>query len=390
MVMFNPGKKRRRWMSRALRGTTCCLVLSRSSRSLVGGPRVRGPPFVDVTPLAACGLFVLVLTAMTCCSAGLWNGIVVVLCAAVAASTATSTPKMMLLLVVLPLACLGIRCVFEGHRKLYGTGSRALGQLCLGYGCSTWFKQKLRGLREPPPCACGLPEPSRPHLLWGCAHFDHCVQAVGQPQDRLQAKAVPEIPPAPDVIDNEQVVDELVDLLSQAFAAAGQGNALVGTDGSSIDGVAAASIASRSRKVVAFSTDGEDQSSYKAEVAALVFLCRALLRFRDKWKGRLVVACDCKAAIDAFFGRGTLFTLVQELTAARTMLSSWGLLVDLVWIPSHGKALPRAWRGDPQVPVDHLRIVNEFADDAARAWAVRRACGSLRQRWTAASRAAAQ
>ena len=295
-----PGKKRRRWMSRALRGTTCCLVLSRSSRSLVGGPRVRGPPFVDVTPLAACGLFVLVLTAMTCCSAGLWNGIVVVLCAAVAASTATSTAKMMLLLVVLPLACLGIRCVFEGHRKLYGTGSRALGQLCLGYGCSTWFKQKLRGLREPPPCACGLPEPSRPHLLWGCAHFDHCVQAVGQPQDRLQAKAVPEIPPAPDVIDNEQVVDELVDLLSQAFAAAGQGNALVGTDGSSIDGVAAASIASRSRKVVAFSTDGEDQSSYKAEVAALVFLCRALLRFRDKWKGRLVVACDCKAAIDAF------------------------------------------------------------------------------------------
>ncbi|CAE7777915.1 unnamed protein product, partial [Symbiodinium sp. CCMP2456] len=235
-------------------------------------------------------------------------------------------------------------CLFAGHHKLYGTGSRALDKLCLGHGCSAWDRQKAQHLEVLPSCVCGLEAPSRPHLLWGCAHFPQCSAAVGAPRDRIQERllgcAVPEWPAPPPVIDTSEVVEDLAEALRTAWVPE-RPWLHVATDGSCHAEVASFSVVLDQGTEVAAGVEGEDQSAYKAELSALALLVRAALCLEVV--GTLWVVVDCKSLLDAVAGRGSLSALVSQITAGLAVLNARGLLLKLEWVPSHGKPAALCW-----------------------------------------------
>ncbi|CAE7617784.1 unnamed protein product [Symbiodinium necroappetens] len=276
-------------------------------------------------------------------------------------------------------------CLFAGHHKLYGTGSRALDKLCLGHGCSAWDKQKAHHLEVLPSCVCGLEAPSRPHLLWGCAHFPQCSAAVGAPRDRIQERllgcAVPEWPAPPPVIDTSDIVEDLAEALRTAWVPE-RPWLHVATDGSCHAEVASFSVVLDQGTEVAAGVEGEDQSAYKAELSALALLVRAAL-FLDV-VGTLWVVVDCKSLLDAVAGRGSLGALVSQITAGIAVLNARGLLLKLEWVPSHGKPVPVGWAASSGAAESFLRALNERADRVARQHNGRRCQHSARLRCLAA------
>ncbi|CAE7777904.1 FCPE [Symbiodinium sp. CCMP2456] len=256
-------------------------------------------------------------------------------------------------------------CLFAGHHKLYGAGSLALDKLCLGHGCSAWDRQKAQRLEELPTCACGLEAPSRPHLLWACTHFPQCTAAVGAPCDRIQERllgcAVPEWPAPPPVLDTAEVVEDLAEALRAAWSPE-RPWLFVATDGSCQAEVASYSVVLDQGAEVA-GVEGEDQTSYKAELSALALLIRAALCL--ELVGTLWVVVDCKSLLDAIAGRGALGSLVMQISAGIAVLSSRGLQVKLEWVPSHGKPLPAGWVAASGASEACLRALNERADHAA-------------------------
>ncbi|CAE7739875.1 unnamed protein product [Symbiodinium sp. CCMP2592] len=255
----------------------------------------------------------------------------------------------------LPPIANGTLCTFRGHCKHFAVCGAFGRQLCLGHGCSGWDKAKRNGLEAIPQCRCGLAEPSRPHLLWRCPEFTTLSAACGPPTtrlaERLLAVAVPEIPPAPPVLDPGEVLEDIAADIRLRWPP--DGVLLLGTDGSAFDLVAAAA-------------------------AFCELVCRG------------VIAIDCKAAIDAWNGCGCLSFYVTLLRSLRAQLRSLGLEVDAVWVPSHGKPTPPGWRGSAFFSLQRLRAINERADGAAGPLARRRATGSLRQRCLRAREEAAR
>ena len=270
-------------------------------------------------------------------------------------------------------------CLFRGHLAAYRHGDLIQRQLALATGCSGWHKAKKLGLDAPPRCLCGLHDPSRPHLLWECEATRHLwapgLSATNRVEERLLAKVVPETPAAPVVIDVEDFLLDLVRDLELAFE--GKSDILVATDGSEVTNVAACAISVEGQGVHSIGIDGEDQSPYKAEVQALLHLVAALLRVRAR--GRVVAAVDCTAAIQAAEGRGQLRVLCHSLASGIARLNDGGLDLELHWVPSHGKSLPRHWTPPQGFAEPLLRRLNELADRAAREAATLRARGSRRQ-----------
>ena len=82
-------------------------------------------------------------------------------------------------------------CLFRGHLEAYRHGDLTTRQLALATGCSGWHKAKKLGLDAPPPCLCGLQDPSRPHLLWECQATRHLwdpeLRATNRVEERLLA-----------------------------------------------------------------------------------------------------------------------------------------------------------------------------------------------------------
>ncbi|CAE7806440.1 CHLP [Symbiodinium sp. CCMP2592] len=280
-------------------------------------------------------------------------------------------------------------CLFAGHHKLYGTGSLALDKLCLGHGCSAWDRQKAQRLDELPTCTCGLEAPSRPHLLWACAHFSQCTAAVGAPRDRVQERllgcVVPEWPAPPPVLDTDGIVEDLSEALRAAWSSE-RPWLLLATDGSCHAEVASYSVVVDHGASVAAGVEGEDQTSYKAELCALALLVRAALCL--ELVGTLWVVVDCKSLLDAITGRGALSSLVMQISAGIAVLSSRGLLLKLEWVPSHDKPLPPGWVASSGATEAHLRALNARADRVARQHCGRRCQLSARLRCHAAREAA--
>ena len=103
----------------------------------------------------------------------------------------------------------------------------------------------------------------------------------------------------------------------------------------------------------------------------------ALLRLRVR--GRVVVAVDCTGVLDAVEGPGHLRLPCHFLVAGLLRLHERGLLLELHWIPSHGKPLPTRWTPPSGFNEHRMRRLNERADLAAREAATLRARGSRRQ-----------
>ena len=125
----------------------------------------------------------------------------------------------------------------------------------------------------------------------------------------------------------------------------------------------------------ALGVSGEDQTSHRAEVEALVALLEALVLTCSS--GSVHVLVDCQAALRVVQGGGCAPLLARravELQArlrGRVRLTFW-------WVPSHGKVAPAQWMVPPCGEAV-ARALNARADRVARSCATRRAAGSGRQ-----------
>ncbi|CAE7345760.1 unnamed protein product [Symbiodinium sp. KB8] len=293
--------------------------------------------------------------------------------------------------VLLPGVPANALCVMAGHRKLFPPqGERHLRNSSLATGCSVWAKAKKKGVSAEAiaECMCGQRMPSRPHLLWQCSGTAHlrprCAAPSNRAEERLLCKVVPELPPSPCVIGEDEVVEELAAVLDQLLRA--QPIVFVGTDGSCIHDIAAWSVAVQDGPVFSSGVAGEDQSAYRGEVEAIRRLLMAVQMVRTT--GRLVVISDCQSAMLAVDGCGHCRLLVEDVARRWQEIRSAGIEATIHWIPSHGKPAPAAWPTPPggEVPA---RILNGRADEAARLCATRRASGSAREACAAARAAAA-
>ena len=272
-------------------------------------------------------------------------------------------------------------CLFRGHVQAYRLGDVTVRHSALASGCTSWYKQKKMSRDTLPDCLCGRKIPSRPHLAWHCPAVRHLRDESLHPstrvEERLFAQVVPETPRPPVPNDPNPFLQRLStairDCLLERHLAA------VATDGSSISNVAACAIVlEHAHSPFVFDVAGEDQTPYKAEVEALTFLCNSLLQVDVT--GRLVVLVDCQAALEAARGRSCLQRRSSFLRDTLMTLARRGLVVQLAWVPSHGKPAPPSWRRPDCICEDHARWLNHLADEAARRRAFSRARGSLRQR----------
>ena len=278
-----------------------------------------------------------------------------------------------------------------GHRKLFPPlGERHLRNSSLATGCTVWAKAKKKGISPEAiaECICGQRMPSRPHLLWQCSGTAHlrprCAAPVNRAEERLLCKIVPELPPSPCVIGEDEVVEELAAILNQMLST--QPVVYVGTDGSCIHDIAAWSVAVQNGPVFSSGVVGEDQSAYRAEVEAIRRLLMAVQLMQAT--GRLVVISDCQSAIRAIDGCGCCRLLVEDVARRWQEVRTSGVDATIHWVPSHDKPAPAAWPTPPggEIPA---RILNGRADEEARLCATRRASGSAREACAAARAAAA-
>lgn len=183
----------------------------------------------------------------------------------------------------LPAPARNTLAVFEGHKWAWKRAADSIDRCsALVTGCSYWYKKKqvlAAGVRDPP-CLCGGREPSRPHLLWDCERTADLRASTQAPVDRLEerllAKAVPETPAPPTVVDPQDLIEQMAEFL-QARLAAGT-DVYVATDGSVVNTVAAwaAILSYDGDGDFALGVAGEDQSSHRAEVEGLHSILRAL------------------------------------------------------------------------------------------------------------------
>ncbi|CAE7258440.1 Ptchd3 [Symbiodinium sp. CCMP2592] len=191
---------------------------------------------------------------------------------------------------------------FEGHRKVFHQAPNLTARrAAAGTGCSVWYwtaGMKLNPGDARTVCLCGAQQPSRAHLTWSCPKTAHLRQGLAMPknrsEERLMAKALPQWPPAPVSLDEEDFVEQLA---ADAMSAALEAEALSGgafdfqdfegdfpdrwmiaaTDGSACDGVAAYSVVFPGGRGGGSGDSSEDQTPFRAELKALVILFKALL-----------------------------------------------------------------------------------------------------------------
>ena len=278
-----------------------------------------------------------------------------------------------------PQDCLA---VFAGHRWTWQRAKDTVGRRsALVTGCSYWHKCKKLPLEARPAlrCLCGKSAPSRPHLLWCCPELAALRSGLSLPDNRLEerllAKEVQEIPAAPVVLSRGEFLEEMAEAME---ARLGTGDPLVvATDGSAVDSVAAwsAVLDGTGEGDFALGVPGEDQTSHRAEVEALVALLEALAITRSS--GSVQVLVDCQAALRVVHGGGGLPLLARRAVELRAQLRG-RLRLGFWWVPSHGKAAPAKWVVPPCGEAV-ARALNARADRVARDCATRRAAGSGRK-----------
>ena len=196
------------------------------------------------------------------------------------------------------------------------TGRRSLQLATAGAGCSAWHYNHNRDFGADHPrwsCACGSPSPSRPHLLWNCPHrwAPQCpvTPPVNTAEERLLAKAVPRLPPAPPAVDPQGLLEDVSEAMQAALQLSGP--MCVATDGASKDLVGAYSIVvQRPNDQHATGDASEDQSPYRMELMGICVALQAAVHAIDRLASRGVARCchnmylivDCRSAIQAIDG----------------------------------------------------------------------------------------
>ena len=175
---------------------------------------------------------------------------------------------------LLPGVPVGSLAVLAGHRKLFNSGGdRHLRNSALATGCSVWAKAAKQGVpvEDIALCRCGQRLPSRPHLLWWCSSTAHlrprCALPTNRAEERMLCKVVPELPLAPCVVGEDEVLENLAAELERQWGT--QAVVYVGTDGSCVQDVAAWSVAVQDGPVFSSGVVGEDQAPYRAEVEGI-------------------------------------------------------------------------------------------------------------------------
>eukprot|EP00435_Cladocopium_sp_Y103_P035570 s919_g9.t1 len=290
-------------------------------------------------------------------------------------------------------------CLFAGHVATWkATGSIYLKRAAMASGCSFWWKYpRCKEFSDNDPrllCACGQPQPSRPHLVWTCPQFaglQHRPLPTHRIEERLFARVVPETPPAPCVTGRKEMLTAITAAFASMFAISSFG--VVATDGSAMDSVAAWSIHIPCLSTgFALGLHGEDQTSFRAEVEAIhvVFLC--LCRLWDEGfqqQGTLVVVTDCTAAISMIHSvHGVAPLLSRKLRSMLQLCERRGVHIIFQWVPSHGRHVAK-W-SPRHFSEEELRKWNEIADRLARDAASQQLQGSARQVCAEARRRAYQ
>ncbi|CAE7637517.1 unnamed protein product [Symbiodinium pilosum] len=158
----------------------------------------------------------------------------------------------------------------------------------------------------------------------------------------------------------------------------------VSTDGGSKDDVGSFAIHFEERSFGA-GTGHEDQSAFRQELNALLFLSRGLKgAARSGARRQVFVICDCQAAISAIQAHEVSATcprLIQEIKLNIGHAQIAGITTTFIWVPSHGKK-PN-WSPAGGHEGQKLRELNERVDAHCTEVLNRRLQGSLRQRWHA-------
>ena len=173
--------------------------------------------------------------------------------------------------------------------------------------------------------------------------------------------------------DPEGYVAQLCESLGKAVAASN--DLLIATDGSAVHMVSAWAVVFE-QATFAQGVVGEDQTPHRAELEALRAVLWALAQIQGH-TCRIVVACECQAALMVAGGAGDLSLFRTEFQAYQAAIRAHGLHVVLHWVPSHGRVRPH-WRPPEGFTEDQLRAANDRADGAAKQAARRRAASSRR------------
>ncbi|CAE7715253.1 unnamed protein product [Symbiodinium sp. CCMP2592] len=282
----------------------------------------------------------------------------------------------------LPGPAAGSLVTFEGHKWAWRSAKSTLERRCaMVTGCTAWHKQALRKKlgEAAPDCLCGGRLPSRPHLLWNCSRTADLVAGIQLPTNRLQerflARAVPEIPVVPLVVDYDGYVSDLAEVLQACLTA--EGEVLLATDGSVVDTVSAwAVVLDDDRGTFSMGVEAEDQSPHRAEAEGMLAVVRALHRCTAA--GRVHLLADCQSAMATLHGCGSTQVFSRHALQLQAEMRD---RIEILWwwVPSHGKLANHQWRCPPCGEMK-ARALNAAADRAARTRAVMRAQGSDRQR----------
>ena len=282
---------------------------------------------------------------------------------------------------------------FSGHRICHDEARDSyLHHASSVTGGSAWFLnagQRFFNSTVQSTCLCGAPQPSRVHLTWCCPLTQDLREGLSPPTDRAQERLfcqpVPVMPPAPHGVDLEDLVGELVFHLSRSLR---KGCPMyVATDGGSKDDVGSFAIHFEGQSHGA-GTGHEDQSAFRQELNAILFLSRSLRIIADNGvHGQVFLVCDCHAAITAIEApepKSVCPRLVQEIKSNLQHACVSQLTVSFIWVPSHNKQAK--WCPPKGHDAAYLRHINDCADAHCTEVLTRRLQGSLRQRWHAIAR----
>ena len=278
--------------------------------------------------------------------------------------------------------------VFSGHRICHDEArSSYLHHASSVTGGSAWFLnagQRFFNTTVQSTCLCGALQPSRVRITWCCPCTQDLREGLALPTDRAQERLfcqpVPVLPPAPHGVDPTEFAERLARQLSQALQT---GRPLyASTDGGSKDEVGAFAIHFGGQSYGA-GTGHEDQSAFRQELNAILFLSRGLTRSASRGaRGKVYIISDCQAAISAIKAQvitSACPSLVQEICLNLQHAHIFGVSTSFIWGPSHNKRPD--WVPEDGHDGSLLRQLNERADAHCTEILTRRLQGSLRQRW---------
>ena len=248
-----------------------------------------------------------------------------------------------------------------GHRAVWRKHSDRMHQrAALASAGSYWHYRKMS--QADFTCLCGLRALSRAHLSFCCSRLP-----TTRVQERLMAVEAEEVPPPPPVLDLEGLVDECCESLPPL-----QGCVIAATDGSSKDLIAAAAIHLPQHGFLkACGLPGEDQCSYRAELFALWLLFQVISGVVLSDVSEIHVFNDSESAVTAIQAtpdcqqRLAFSGLLYEICASIVVIRRAGVIVQLHWLPSHGKT-PAHWRPWSGLDEAAQRAINAATDRAAQ------------------------